>query len=119
MRLVLAALLTVAVAAPAAANDARGALLPFVGCVQHETRGPQPVPKEDARRARHIDPGFADRLAWYATGDTAFVVAPRGWHCIEVRDEDRNSVFVVSESPYSLEDFQARKPLHGRALVQA
>lgn len=107
-----------AVAAPAAANDERGALLPFVGCVRYESRGPQPVPKEDSQRARHIDPSFADRLAWYSSGRTSFVVAPRGWHCIEARDKERNSVFIVSEAPYSLEDFQTRKPIGGPAVVK-
>jgi len=116
MRFLFAALLAATVFSPARADEVKGALLPFVGCAQYNTWGVQAAPRDDFRRAAHIDPADAGRLAWYQTDGNDAIVAPRGWHCIEVRDHD--STFIVSEEPYGLEDFRARKPVAGPAVVR-
>jgi hypothetical protein len=116
MRFLFAALLAATVFSPARADEEKGALLPFVGCAQYDTWGMQAAPRDDFHRAPHIDPVDAGRLAWYQTDENDAVVAPRGWHCIEVRDHD--SAFIVSAEPYSLEDFRAHKPIAGPAVVR-
>ncbi|HEY2070732.1 MAG TPA: hypothetical protein VGG48_14345 [Rhizomicrobium sp.] len=118
MRLLVAALIAAATLASAAqADEEKGALLPFVGCAQYETWGSPPLAEGHVRRALHVDPAYAGRLAWYESDSNTNVVAPRGWHCLEVRDSDHDSTFIVSEQPYSLADFQARKPVSGPAVV--
>jgi hypothetical protein len=116
MRFVFAALLAATIVTPARAEEEKGALLPLVGCAQYNTWGMQAAPRDDFRRATHIDPADAGRLAWYQTDENQYIVAPRGWHCIEVRDHD--AIFIVSEERYSLEDFRARKPIIGPAVVR-
>lgn len=95
-----------------AAQPGAGAV-PFVGCPAEGMSGPAAAPRAPPHRP--VLPGAsASKLALYAAEGMA-VLAPRGWHCIEVYGSG-GAFLLVTPEPHTAEELQVFRPLKGPAV---
>ena len=85
-------------------------IIPFVGCPAEGMSGPVAAPAGDGL-ATNLPPALATRLAHYAA-DGMDVLAPRGWHCIDVYGSD-GAVLLVTPELRALDELRGVRPLHG------
>lgn len=101
-------------ALPAAAQSVS---IPFVGCPADGQIGPREAPKRASivtMASRHE----AERLAYYRGPDGNGVLAPRGWHCVELYGSSGSALYV-SPSPAELPSISASgwKGVSGAAIL--
>ena len=70
--------------------------VPFVGCESDGQLGPLAAPTE-SEKVVQIDPGAAQRLAYYKAESTVGVLAPRGWYCFGTYGSSGSSLFVAPQ----------------------
>jgi len=95
---------------------ASAATVPFVGCPSDGQVGPDPAPRGKPV-AIALDPKIAVHLAFYQSKYDEGVLAPRGWHCVNL--EGSSGWFtIVAREPVKAEDFIRRreKPITGPAI---
>jgi hypothetical protein len=101
MTLALAAI--VGTCGPVCAHDVQ---VPFVGCKSDGQTGAMVSPKDDGSASK-LPQELASRLAWFASNNTGGVLAPRGWHCLELYGSD-GSVFMVKPSAFGRDPFSTQ-----------
>lgn len=74
--------------------------VPFVACKADGQVGPLPLPRE-VDKIIQANPDVAGRLAYYQSGVSMGVLAPRGWSCQGVYGSS-GSAFVVTPEPIAL-----------------
>jgi hypothetical protein len=72
------------------------ASVPFVGCESDGQVGPVEAPTE-SDKVIQIDPGAAQRLAYYKSANSPGILAPRDWHCFGTYGSSGSSLFVTRE----------------------
>ena len=77
--------------------------VPFVGCVAEGMSGPEAAPTRSARTPL-VPATAASKLAHYAAAGMD-VLAPRGWHCIEIYGSG-GAVLLVTPGPHSADELQ-------------
>jgi hypothetical protein len=87
--------------------------VPFVGCPSDGQQGPM-APPESGKPPSLAAP-LADRLAWYKGNDLA-VLAPRGWHCLEL-DGSSGSILLVTPDRHSADDLFNGSGLDGAFVI--
>ncbi len=83
---------------------------PFVGCPAEGMSGPAAAPTGSAI-ASNLPPSVAGKLAHYAA-DGMDVLAPRGWHCIEIYGSG-GAFLLVTPEPHGADELQSFRPLAG------
>jgi hypothetical protein len=68
--------------------------VPFVGCKSDGQVGPA-EPPNDTKKVIEIDPKLARNLAYYESGATHGVLAPRGWFCFGLYGSGGDELFVA------------------------
>ena len=68
--------------------------VPFVGCNSGGQAGPVEAPTE-REKILQIDPKLARKLAYYKSGASPGVLAPRGWLCFGLYGSGGNETFVT------------------------
>ena len=99
-------------AAPAPARE-KLVHVPFVGCPADGQTGIVEAPKSGATPA--VPTAAAARLAFYAGADGLGVLAPRGWHCVELYGASGAFVIVTPER-YSADELFKEAPILGPAI---
>ena len=69
------------------------ASVPFVGCSSDGQVGPRPAPKQ-VRSTPKLESSIARKLVFYAGQDLG-VLAPRGWHCLELYGSSGSTLIVT------------------------
>lgn len=88
-------------------------LAPFVGCAAEGMSGPVPAPAVAPADA-HVPTVHAGQLALYAA-EGMRVLAPRGWHCIEIYDFG-GAFLLVTPRLYTAATFPDANKLAGPAI---
>ncbi len=70
--------------------------VPFVGCASDGQTGPQEAPKGTDQQLP-IKASAARRLAFYTSGGSFGVLAPRGWYCFAVYGSSGGRLFVAPQ----------------------
>ena len=70
--------------------------VPFVGCKADGQAGPAEAPAGATQTIR-IDPKLAEKLAYYKSGRSPGVLAPRGWFCLGVYGSGGEALLVTRE----------------------
>jgi len=81
---------------------AQTARVPFVGCAQDGQAGPVEAPKGTDVPVE-VEPRVARRLAFYSSGGSFGVLAPRGWYCFGL--DGSSGELLVSPRPINAHDF--------------
>jgi hypothetical protein len=99
----------------ATSSEAREPLVrvPFVGCPADGQTGPEAAPKRG--NTPRVPANAAAKLAYYST-TYAFVLAPRGWHCIGLYGSSGQALIVTPE-PHKAEEFFQGAPVPIRGLA--
>ena len=84
--------------------------IPFVGCPAEGMSGPVAAPT-GAALPSSLPASVAGKLAHY-TADGMDVLAPRGWHCIEMYGSG-GAFLLVTPEPHSADELQTFRPLPG------
>ncbi len=84
--------------------------IPFVGCPAEGMSGPVAAP-EGSAMSSSLSASIAGQLAHYAA-DGMEVLAPRGWHCIEIYGSGGAFLLVTPEA-HSAAELQSFRPLAG------
>jgi len=106
-----------AVAAPAPARE-RMAHVPFVGCPADGQTGPVPAPKSATTPI--VPSRAAAKLAYYVSEGMAGILAPRGWHCIQLYGSSGAFMLVTPERHRAKEFFSDKIiPIHGPAIQRS
>jgi hypothetical protein len=71
--------------------------VPFVGCKSGGQAGPVEAPREP-EKVIEIDPKLAQKLAYYKSGFSPGVLAPRGWSCFGEYGSGGDETFVTPGS---------------------
>ncbi|MGI4810208.1 MAG: hypothetical protein ACRYF2_19110 [Janthinobacterium lividum] len=95
---------------PTARSATPNQIIPFVGCPAEGMSGPVAAPTGSGMPIS-LPVALATRLAHYAA-DGMDVLAPRGWHCIEVYGSD-GAVLLVTPELLALNELRAVRPLRG------
>jgi hypothetical protein len=86
----------------------------FVGCRGDGQAGPRPAPRTGDAPA--IMASLSDRLVYYSAGNEG-VLAPRGWHCIELSGSNGSMLIVTPERLNARRLLHRSAPLEGPAVV--
>jgi len=70
--------------------------VPFVGCASEGMSGPVSAPSGKPKKL-HIAAAAAAHLAYYFVAQDLSVLAPRGWHCLNIYDSSGSYLFVTPE----------------------
>jgi hypothetical protein len=106
-----------AVASAACARE-RLSRVPFVGCPADGQTGPVAAPKTG--HAPAIPAAAAARLAYYADENGLGVLAPRGWHCIELYGSSGDFLILTPEQHEAEEFFKGDTvPILGPAIQRS
>jgi hypothetical protein len=70
--------------------------VPFVGCASDGQQGPQPAPDRPAKPLPVWTPALSG-LALYEGSDLA-VLAPAGWHCLELEGSNGSAIVVTPQA---------------------
>ncbi len=95
---------------PSAWSAALDRTIPFVGCAAEGMSGPVAAPIGAAWPSR-LPASAAGKLAHYAA-EGMDVLAPRGWHCIEMYGSD-GAFLLVTPERHSADELQSFRPLRG------
>jgi hypothetical protein len=79
--------------------------VPFVGCNSDGQTGPVAAPRGVAKLLP-ISPAEASALAFYSTGGSSGVLAPRGWYCFGTYGSS-GSTLIVAPQPLKADDLFA------------
>jgi hypothetical protein len=92
---------------PAAGRDAPtiNSRVPFVGCTSDGQTGPVAAPRRVAKLLP-ISPAEASALAFYSTGGSSGVLAPRGWYCFGIYGSSGSNL-IVAPQPLKADDLFA------------
>jgi len=87
--------------------------VPLVRCASDGQMGPQPATTGQGATPR-LSPAQAGRLAYYAS-DVLGVLAPRGWHCIELAGSN-GAMLIVTPERHGSDLLEPGHPLKGAAV---
>jgi len=74
------------------------ARVPFVGCRSDGQAGPVEAPDE-AEKAVQVEPGIAQKLAYYKSAVTPGSLGPRGWYCLGEYGSGGSSILFIKPEP--------------------
>ena len=97
-------------ACSSARSAAPSRAIPFVGCPAEGISSPVAAPTGTALQS-NLPASVADKLAHYAAKGMD-VLAPRGWHCIEMCGSG-GAFLLVTPEPHSADALQSVRPLRG------
>lgn len=88
--------------------------VPAIGCPSDGQMGPQPAPKSGTAHFP-IGAGAAALLAYYHGSETG-LLAPRGWHCLELLGSDGSFLLITPTALKSQDVLNHRGTITGPAI---